>query len=190
MRVLIIAEDFTYDQFILKPIVQAMMRHLGRPQARVAVCYEPVLGGIVQATNWEQIQSIIQQYQMIDLFLLCIDRDGQVGRRERLNNLEQQAETLFPKKKFLAENAWQEIEVWALAGQNLPSDWNWQTIRAELDPKELYFRPYARQRGLGEEPGIIYEMLGKEAAKRYGRIRTRCPEVLELETRIQSWNPA
>ena len=32
---------------------------------------------------------------------------------------------------FLAENAWEEIEAWVLAGLNLPSDWSWAEVRAE-----------------------------------------------------------
>ena len=48
MNVLIIPEDFTYDQHILKPLVQAMFRALGKARARVAVCFEPQLGGVEQ----------------------------------------------------------------------------------------------------------------------------------------------
>ena len=28
-------------------------------------------------------------------------------------------------RAFFAENAWEEIEIWVLAGLNLPTDWSW-----------------------------------------------------------------
>lgn len=191
MRVLIICEDYIYDQYVLQPVIQAMMKRLGKPTAKVAICSNPRLRGVAQATEWNRLQQVFQQHTMIDLFLLCVDRDGIEGRQEALNRLEAlSAEMLSSNRLLLAQNAWQEIEVWALAGHDLPANWNWKAIRAEIDAKELYFFPFCQQRQLGDERKIVYKILGGEAAKNYGRIRTRCPEVLELETRIQSWNPA
>ena len=191
MRVMIIPEDFTYDQYVLKPLIQAMLNYLGKPRAKVAVCQDPQLGGVDQATNWEQIQDIIEQYGMIDLFLLCVDRDGKSGRRNKLDELEEQARRILPlQKRFFAENAWQETEVWVLAGHDLPKEWNWREIRNERDPKEHYFIPFAIQKGLPEhEPELVYKTLAKEAVGRYGsRIRNLCPEdILVLEDKIRGW---
>lgn len=191
MKVLIIPEDFTLDQYILRPLIQAMFKRLDNAKARVEVCRDPRLGGVTHATNLENIQLILERHPMFDLYLLCVDRDGKEGRRTQLNKLEYQAKEMLPQSRLLlAENAWQEIEVWALAGHDLPINWSWSVIRAEIDPKELYFFPFAKQKGLIHDSDLIYKTLGQEATKNYGRIRTRCPEVLELETRIQSWNPA
>jgi len=89
---------------------------------------------------------------------------------------------------LLAENAWQEIEVWALAGQKLPRGWNWQKIRAETHPKETYFEPLAKRRSLTKEPGQGRLTLGREAGARYSRIRSRCMEDLQaLEVRLKAW---
>lgn len=89
---------------------------------------------------------------------------------------------------FLAETAWQEVEVWALAGAtDLPKSWRWQEIRAELDPKERYFQVYAQSRGLAGGPYDGREVLGREAASRYARVRKLCPEDVErLETRVST----
>jgi hypothetical protein len=82
----------------------------------------------------------------VNLFLLCVDRDGEVARKAKLANLEQKAVQFLPNHRlFLAELAWQEIEVWVLAGQDLPSNWNWKVIREEVNPKEVYFYPFAEQ---------------------------------------------
>ena len=155
-------------------------------KARVDICTNPLLGGVDQALKWERIEKIIEQYRWtVDLFLLCVDRDGNPHRRQILDNLEEQAVNILKTgKRFLAENAWQEIEVWVLAGHKLPSSWKWQDIRAEIDPKEHYFLPFAEQRNLLDEPGQGRKTLAQEAAGQYSRIRQRCPEVAALEQRI------
>ena len=80
---------------------------------------------------------------MTDIFILCIDRDGEEGRRQRLDQLEKKFDN---GQTFLAENAWEEIETWLLAGLDLPANWNWRTVRAEVQVKEIYFGPLASQR--------------------------------------------
>lgn len=190
MNVLVIPEDFRKDQYLLKPVIQAMMTAIGKPHANIRVCRDPLLGGIRQALNPERIEEILVRYRgMTDLFLLCVDRDGKPGRRGKLDELEALAGTLLPDGKVMfAENAWQEIEVWALAGLDLPRDWNWAEIRQEPDPKEQYFESLARDRGVWGELGEGRKTLAEEAARRYPRIRQFCPEdVAVLETRIRDW---
>jgi dihydrodipicolinate synthetase family protein len=88
----------------------------------------------------------------------------------------------------LGENTWQEIEVWVLAGHDMPSDWVWRVIRAEVNPKEAYFEPFATQQGVHQSPGGGRKTLAQQAARRYHRIRQLCPEdVAALEARIRDW---
>jgi hypothetical protein len=145
MKVLVIPEDFRKDQYMLLPIIKEMLSRVGKPHANVQVCKDPLLGGVEQAMNWEKLREILDRYRgMVDLFLLCVDRDGQQGRRTALDNLEAKAASVLPsRRKFIAENAWQEIEVWVLAGHDLPKNWIWGDIRAELNPKETYFLPFS-----------------------------------------------
>ncbi len=188
MNVLVIPEDFRKDQYMLKPIFMAMMKEVGKPNAKVRVCQDPLLGGVNEALKWERIQEIIERYKgMVNLFLLCVDRDGKSGRKIVLTNLEQQAGNILTSGRLLlAENAWQEIEVWVLAGHDLPSDWNWQVIRDEVNPKETYFLPFATQRKLLDAPGEGRKTLAEEAARRYERIRQLCPEdIADLEDRVR-----
>src|SRR5581483_2814090 len=101
-----------------------MMEQVGRRTAKVQICTDPLLGGISEALKWDRINEIIEMYPTVDLFLLCVDRDGMEGRRISLDNIEQLAvQTLRDHRLILAENAWQEIEVWALAGHKLPRGW-------------------------------------------------------------------
>ena len=189
MNVLIIPEDFRKDQYLLKPIITAMLDYLGKPRAKITVLTDPLLGGVERALDFRQLAAIIERYQaMVDVFLLCVDRDGEENRRLRLDRLETEARKVLPEPRvFLGENAWQELEVWALAGLDLPKDWSWQAIRAERDPKERYFQPIAEQRGLMGEPGEGRRTLGMESAKRYARIRQLCPEDIQsLEGKIKA----
>jgi hypothetical protein len=191
MNVLVIPEDFRKDQYLLRPIVQAMLQSLGRPSATVRVLTDPLLGGIARALSWSQIDGILTRYRgMVDLFLLVVDRDGDAARRDSLDRLEQLARPgLAADRLLLAENAWQEIEVWGLAGQqNLPGGWNWADIRAEPNPKEVYFMKLCLLRGLLDEPGQGRRTIGREAAARYGRVRQLCPEDVEaLHDRVRAF---
>ena len=190
MNVLVLPEDFRKDQHILKPIISAMLAEIGygRGKTNVRVCTAPLIGGVAAALKWEVIQPILARYQYyIDLFLLCVDRDNSAGRATALRKLEEQAQAELPNgKSFLAEHAWQELEVWVLAGQDkLPKDWKWSEIRAERDPKERFYLPFARSSGCIEHPAEGRGTLATEAARHYKRIRTRCPEdVRNLEERV------
>ena len=187
MKVLILCEDHTKDQYILRPIIQAMLADIGKPRAIVRVCTRPRMRGIRQILNQDNLRLIIRRYD-VDLFLLCVDRDGKETRRAALDDRETLAKKdLRPGRHFLAENAWQEIEVWLLAGHELPKKWQWKEIRAERDPKETYYKPFAIQEGVWEERDQGRKTLAEKAASNYSRIRRRCPEDIgQLEKRIKS----
>ena len=182
MRVLLIPEDFRNDQYVLKPIFKRFLRDIGRPSLRVEVCLDPVLGGVGEALKSERLQEIVEQYPTVDIFILCVDRDGVVGRRQRLDQIEAEF-----GDAFFAENAWEEIETWLLAGVELPTDWNWNDVRAEVHVKEAYFEPFAALRGLTDALGGGRKQLSEEAASRIPAIRQKCPQDFDsLAKRIES----
>ena len=185
MRVLIIPEDFRNDQYILRPIFRKLFQSLNIP-ASVDVCIDPLLGGVSEALRSDRLQEIVDQYEgMIDLFILCVDRDGVLPRRGRLDQIE--AEFGDERQRFLAENAWEELETWVLAGLKLPSDWRWSKVRAEVSVKERYFAVLAQQRGVADGPGQGRMRLGEEAARNIRTIRQKCREDFDhLAQRIQT----
>ena len=190
MKVLILAEDFVKDEFLLQPIIQAMMKSVGKPKAKVKVCRDPRFHGTSEALKWEYIEQALSRHRgMVDLFLLCVDRDGNAHRQVVLGNLENQAKTVIGRgHAFLAENAWQEVEVWLLMGHDLLPKWDWKKIREEIHPKETYYRPFAESRGVLDLPGESRDKLAREAASHYDRIRVRCKEDIQrLEIRIRDW---
>lgn len=190
LRVLVVPEDFRKDQYILKPIVERIFESLG-VITRVEVCRDPLLGGVSQAMNWEKLQDILDRYKgMIQVFLLIVDRDGLPDRRRALDNLEERAREYLsdrPRCVMLAENAWQEVEVWVLAGlADLPKQWLWADVRAERDPKERYYDEVVRKRGLKMAPFEGRAELAREAAGNYRRIAQLCPEDIGvLEKRLK-----
>ena len=181
MNVLIIPEDFRNDQYILKPLFDRIVRD--RP-IHIRICQNPLLGGVREALKFERIAEVMDRYEgMVDIFILCVDRDGEVGRRQRLDEIESE---FGHGVVFLAENAWEELETWLLAGLNLPTAWNWVDVRARVDVKEAYFEPLADDRGLSNSLGGGREALGREAARQIGAIRRKCPEFDELGKRLES----
>jgi hypothetical protein len=86
-NVLVIPEDFVKDEGTLKPIIAAMLAEVGKPRANVRVCKNPRLMGTGQALDKERIAGVVRMYPSVDLFLLCVDRDGVETRRQRLDNI-------------------------------------------------------------------------------------------------------
>lgn len=48
MNVLVIPEDFVKDQYVLKPIISAMLRELVNKTAKVRVCQDPRLTALAR----------------------------------------------------------------------------------------------------------------------------------------------
>lgn len=192
MNILVVPEDFRKDQYLLKPLFERLCRQLGKTSARVVVCQEPLLGGIGEALKSERLAEVVDRYQgMVDVYVLCVDRDGAKGRRTRLNAIEKEFDGSQP---FLAENAWEELETWTLAGLELPSNWRWSAVRSEVNVKERYFDKLARERGVADAPGGGRRPLGEEAARRIDAIRQKCPEdfgalARRLEALVASGSP-
>lgn len=188
MTVLVIPEDFRKDQYILKPVFSRLFRQVGKPRARIRICQDPLLGGVGEATKSERIAEIVQRYRaMVRVFVLCVDRDGDTGRRQRLDQLEQEfGDDLGEDRVFLAEHAWEELETWVLAGLDLPHGWRWTDVRAEVQVKERYFEPLAAERGVADRPGGGRKPLAEEAAGRFEAIRRKCGEDFDvLVNRVQ-----
>ena len=88
---------------------------------------------------------------------------------------------------FFAENAWEELETWVLAGLRLPKKWQWADVRAEISVKERYFDVLARRRGVADAPGGGRKPLAEEAARRIDAIRRKCVDDFDaLARRIEA----
>ena len=182
-NVLVIPEDFTKDEHILKPIVEHIFKDCGR-RAQVQVCREPNFQGVDAALKLSALREVIELYPMVHLFVLVVDRDGKPGRKQRTDEIERTLSDELKGKRFLAEVAWQEVEVFILAGLRLPSTWRWNAIRDDANVKDTYFKELVVRRGMGKYPHQGRKKLMAESISNWQRIKSRCPEdVLALITR-------
>lgn len=174
VRLMIIPEDFRKDQYILKPLFERLLADFGKPRARVEVCKDPHLQGVSDCMNKARLQEVFDRYDGIyQHFILCVDRDGVKNRRAKLDHLQEQFGT---DRVFLAAHAWEELETWILAGIDLPKEWRWADVRADISVKENYFENLARRRQLSDALGGGRQRLGIEAAKSIQAIRQKCRE--------------
>ncbi len=179
MRVRVIPEDQLNDQHILKPMFERLFEQLGYANTSVRVC-QLRIGGVNEALKSERIREVIDRYSMDDIFILCVDRDCNENRRDRLDQLEQEF-----GPSLLAVNAWEEIETWALAGLDLPPEWRWAKVRAECDVKERFFELFAEIVGVSDRPSGGRDVLGERASRRVRAIRQKCVEDFdELAVRL------
>lgn len=176
MKILIIPEDPRKDQYILKPIFERLFTSFEKPNTKVIVCTNPSMRGVNDALNPERLLEVFERYPMMDIFVLCVDRDGDLNRRAKLDHLEK---TMTTRGKLVAVNAWEELETWVLAGLDLPKDWVWGNVRSDISVKENYFEPLASQRGVSDGPGGGRKSLGEEAARHLRGMRQKCPEDLD-----------
>ncbi len=186
-KVLVVPEDFTKDEHILKPLVERILEDCGR-KAQVQVCRDPNFQGVDAALDIDSLRSaVVGRYPMVDLFILLVDRDGKPGRESSADRIERtlSAELKPTERRFLAELARQEVEVFILAGHDLPSDWRWNEIRTDADVKNMFFKRFVALHGTSRQPHDGRKKLMVEAVTNWQRIKSRCPEdVGALITRI------
>lgn len=183
MKVLLIPEDQTVDQYIIKPVVESLLADLGKANARVDVLGEPRLRGAGQALDPTVVGQIVAENRMVDLFLLLVDRDcDREGNEARAAEREGEY-----AGRLIACCAWQEIEVWMLTAfkERLRAEFSvsWREVREECDPKERFAEPLLE--GLGSSgPGR-----GRKAAMRYVKLTDlmTCDELVALRERLRQF---
>lgn len=181
MKVMVIPEDPTLDQYILKPVMERMFLDLGR-SARVQVLANPRLRGVAQALDAATVARVVAMYPMIDLFCIMVDRDAEPGRPIEAGRREAE----HPDRLMVCL-AVEEVEVWMLAVHREGLGAPWQDVRSERDPKERFAQPFlaahAPRPSLGE--GRVWAM--RELGSKWRGVLTVCPELEELKQRLGAW---
>lgn len=194
MNVLVIPEDAKYDRHMLQPILERMITSWLKIPANVDVMDKMKLGSLSQATARETLRRVINQYRMVDLFILCIDQDDRSDDAvaDQIADIEDDVRAHLDERgrrddAFFPIVAKREIEAWVLVGCDEPGDWTYTEIRNEPQVKERYFEPYADQRDVDEGQFGGRRPLGEEAARNYRTIRQHCDELQALEEKIRDW---
>ncbi len=182
MRVMIIPEDPVLDQYILKPVVEAIFSEVNRV-ATVQVLQNPRLRSVEQALDPTQLNNVINSYPQEDLFLLLVDRDCDRNRINRVNARE--SEVISRGKALIGCLVIEEVEIWALAICQDELSARWQEMRQECNPKEAYFHPLVKRLGLQTAVGRGRKHIMKSLSGRYSRMLQLCPEIAELRDRIR-----
>lgn len=182
MRVLIVAEDPSLDQHVLKPVVERIFQDLQRP-VRVDVLKDPHISGAAQALNTEILADIVDDNQMIDLFLLMVDRDC-----DRMNHeAKVAARRSEHPTRLIGVLAHQEVEVWALALHREALGVPWKEVREHCDPKEEYFEPFVVRAGWLDTVGRGRKRAMRDLGQSWRGLLQMCPEIEELKEGISQW---
>jgi hypothetical protein len=182
VKILIITEDPTLDQHIVKPIVEAIFRDLHRT-AGVEVLKDPHISGAAQALDPRLVAEIIEDNPMCALFLLVADRDCNREKHEE----KAAARVQEHNGKLLAVLARQEVEVWALALHRGDLKVPWREVREHCDPKEAFFDPLVRERQWSESVGRGRKPAMRDLGRGWSGLKQVCPELGELARVIDAW---
>lgn len=182
MRVLIIPEDATLDQYVLKPVITRIFADLERPATRVDVLTDREITGVAHVLRPEVIAGVIADNRMIDLFLLIVDRDCKDH-----NVAQATARAQEHDGRLIATLAWQEVEVWPLALHRAELGAPWAAVRDECHPKETFFDPFIKAKGWGGEVGKGRKKAMRPLGQEWRGLLQVCPEIAELKLAIQRW---
>ena len=179
VRVLVIAEDPTWNGYILTPLTKALLADAGRPAARVELLTSPRLQGYDQARK-AILDELPRRYAFFDLWLFFPDAD--VAERDAMQWLEEKLAlrgiTLF------CCPAQPEVEIYACVGFRDDLKAPWKTIREHRRMKEEVFEPLLeRQGGIDRVGGGRREMIAKSLGNLELLYRL-CPETKHLRDRI------
>lgn len=180
-RVLVIPEDPTYNGYILKPLVERMLLECGKPRARVQIATNPRAGGYQAAKSL--IPEFLDKYSHYDLFLFLPDADGK-ERGGELTPLEEEASR--NELRLFCCAAKEEVEVWLLAGHVDRLGQEWSAVRGNASVKEEVFLPFLDKFGDPQRAGGGRDLLMQETISNYPGLLARCPELRELQERIQA----
>lgn len=182
MKVLIIPEDPTLDRHILKPVVERIFQEIGR-KAQIDMLEDPHLTGVSHALDAETIEGIIADNPMISLFLLMVDRDGPSSGNEQAAARLEETHAHVLRTCLAIE----EVEVWMIALHRDKLGATWGDVRAHRDPKEAFVRPFIEEMGWSATVGRGYKRAMRELAGQFRGLVAVCPEIAELQDKIQRW---
>lgn len=187
LRIQLAFEDHTHDQYLVRPVVEALLKDAGLARSQVRAITDPRIRGV------EDLRAnacmILARYGPIsDVVIFAIDadrQDGCEGRRDRKALFEATlAACESDSENYVVVVAHQELEVWALWGSRAELGAPWKTVRAEQHPKEVYLDKLLTQADLrapGKGRGRLIE---KSLASGWTSLKQGCPELAVFETEL------
>jgi hypothetical protein len=143
VKVACICEDPVNDQYIVRPIVKAALKSIGKPDAHVHVVTSPRTRGFEDMVS--KLPDLLLRYGGESRAIVIVAdldcHDGDRSSRNKPRALEQAiagCQRSDGAVRVLAQN---EVEVWALWGSRGDLGAAWSVVRAECHPKEVFFEP-------------------------------------------------
>ena len=177
--VLVIPEDPQQNGHILRPLVRAIMRDVGRPNAKVNLLTQPRVRGYDQAVK--TIRSELDAgYGFMNLWLFFPDADiaGPDAMRALETHVAENGVTL------LCCTARPELEIYACAAFRGDIPESWEEVRQHPRMKEEVFDRLLSSHGDPRQPGGGRDLMIKESLKNLPLLFDLCPELRCLRDRI------
>ena len=177
--VLVIPEDPMQNGHILKPLVRALMRDVGRRNAKVSVLTRPRVRGYDQAVNAIR-NKLTARYRFMNLWLFFPDADR--ASRDAMRNLE--AHVAAEGVTLLCCAAEPEVEIYACAGFRNDMQETWEEVRQHPRMKEEVFGPLLARHGNPRRPGAGRDLMIARSLGNLPLLFQLCPELRCLRDRI------
>lgn len=179
MKVLVIPEDQTWNGYILRPLVKAIMADAGRPRARVTIAPEPRLRGYAHAVKAIR-EDLPGLYGFFDLWLFFPDAD-----RASIDAMRALERNLAERDiRLLCCAAQPELEIYACVAFRSDMQETWEDARRNPRMKEEVFQPLVERHGDRRQPGESRGLMIKQSLRNLPLLLQLCPELKRLRDRI------
>lgn len=138
MKVLVVCEDHSLDQYICKPVVERALAEVG-VRGMVRVLTDPRLQGVSQLLR--ELPMILQD-TMEQIVVVVADND--CDREHTKRKLAAAAEG---DPRVVACCAMEEVEIWMLALHQKELGIPWKDVRSDCDVKDSVAVPFLRRTG-------------------------------------------
>lgn len=185
-----VCEDHTNDQYITRPLLQAMLAAVGKPSATVQMVTSPRLSGLADLRR-NACELLARYGAVANVVLFMIDADGDDGAEGRPNRragFEQMLDDHCEKhrEKALVVTAHQEVEVWAVWGSRQAfGGQSWASIRSDPHPKQRFFEPLLKSEDRRRPDGGRTRLMEASLSRGWNALASACPELAELEREMR-----
>jgi hypothetical protein len=178
-KVLVIAEDPTWNGYILKPLTKALLADVGKPAAQVELLTNPRVQGYARALTVIR-KELPGRYNFFDLWLFFPDADRATPDAAR--RLE---EDLAARRiKLFCCPAQPEVEIFACVAYHNDLKESWNDVRKHPRMKEDIFQPLVERRADEAEVGGGRRTMIERSLRNLPLLYRLCPETKHLRDRI------
>ena len=182
MRVLVIPEDQTYNGYILRPLVKAIVADAGRASVKVKIPPKPRIRGYSHALTVIR-EELSDLYRLFDLWLFFPDADR--ASSDAMRALETEFEARG--RSLFCCPAQPEVEIYACVAFRQEMSETWDGARTNPRMKEEVFAPLLAQHGDRRRPGGGRDLMIGESLKSLPLLYRLCPELKSLRDRIAAF---